>query len=73
MLKYGMRMLILFLIVSCCRMYILEGCYLYCLKGGIKKNFGVFIRSGILDFYVFYFDIYVYFCFILMYDFFFFF
>lgn len=65
-----MRLLILFSTVSCCRMYILEGCYLYCLKGGTKKNFGVLIRSGISDLHVSHFDICAYFCFIPMHDFF---
>ena len=52
MSKHGMRMLILFSTVSCCKMYLLEGSYLYCLKGGTKKNFGVLIRSGISDLHV---------------------
>ena len=70
MSKHGMRMLILFSTVSCCRMYILEGRYLYCLKGGTKKNFGVLISSGISDLHVSHSDICVYFCFIPMHDFF---
>ena len=70
MSKHGMRLLILFSTVSCCRMYILEGYYLYCLKGGTKKNFGVLIRSGISDLCVSHFDICAYFCFIPMHDFF---